>query len=86
MKSFNAQGLKMAGRLAFFGFCAIAAVFLIYEHAVHVLGALPYLLLLACPLMHLFMHHGHHSNHAPADARPAPTAAPAAALGSDDHA
>ena len=22
-------------------------------------GALPFLLLLACPLMHLFMHHGH---------------------------
>jgi hypothetical protein len=21
---------------------------------------LPYLLFLACPLMHLFMHHGHH--------------------------
>jgi hypothetical protein len=24
-----------------------------------VLGVLPYLLLLACPLMHVFMHHGH---------------------------
>jgi hypothetical protein len=30
-----------------------------------VLGALPYLILLACPLMHLFMHrgHGHHAGH-----------------------
>ena len=26
----------------------------------HLLGALPWLLLLACPLMHLFMHHGGH--------------------------
>jgi hypothetical protein len=24
-----------------------------------VFGALPFLLLAACPLMHLFMHHGH---------------------------
>jgi hypothetical protein len=51
------------GRMVFLAFCVIAAVFLIYEHTVHVLGVLPYLLLLACPLMHLFMHHGHHHHH-----------------------
>jgi hypothetical protein len=35
--------------------------FLIYtDHTAHVLGAIPYLLLLACPLMHIFMHGGHH--------------------------
>jgi hypothetical protein len=28
-----------------------------------VLGALPYLLLLACPLMHLFMHRGQGNHH-----------------------
>jgi hypothetical protein len=30
-----------------------------------VLGVLPYLLILACPLMHLFMHRGHggHGGH-----------------------
>ncbi|WP_439896134.1 DUF2933 domain-containing protein [Rhizobium aegyptiacum] len=28
----------------------------------HVLGILPWLLILACPLMHLFMHHGHGSH------------------------
>lgn len=47
---------------------AIAAYFLLREHRAHVFGALPYLLLLACPLMHLFMHHGHghhHGNHRP---------------------
>jgi hypothetical protein len=27
------------------------------------LGALPWLLVLACPLMHLFMHHGDHGGH-----------------------
>ncbi|MFZ5894717.1 MAG: DUF2933 domain-containing protein [Myxococcota bacterium] len=40
-------------------FLAIGAFFLWEEHRAHLLGALPYLLLLACPLMHLFMHHGH---------------------------
>jgi len=35
--------------------------FLIYtDHTAHLLGAIPYLLLLACPLMHIFMHGGHH--------------------------
>jgi hypothetical protein len=43
----------------FWGFLAIALAFLLLEHRAHLYGALPYLLLLACPLMHLFMHHGH---------------------------
>lgn len=29
------------------------------QHRAHILGAVPYLLLLACPLMHLFGHRGH---------------------------
>jgi hypothetical protein len=45
------------------GFLAIAAFFLLTEHTAHVLGALPWLLLAACPLMHLFMHHGHGMHH-----------------------
>ena len=40
-------------------FLAIAAFFLWEEHRAHLLGALPYLLFLACPLMHIFMHRGH---------------------------
>jgi len=40
-------------------FLAIAAFYLFAEHRAHLLGALPFLLLFACPLMHLFMHHGH---------------------------
>ncbi len=40
-------------------FGAVAAYFLLSEHRAHFLGALPFLLLLACPLMHVFMHHGH---------------------------
>jgi hypothetical protein len=41
------------------GFMAVAGFLLAAEHAAHVFGALPYLLLVACPLMHLFMHRGH---------------------------
>jgi hypothetical protein len=37
----------------------IAAYFLLSEHRAHFFGALPFLLLLACPLMHVFMHRGH---------------------------
>ncbi len=50
---------------------AIAAYYLWTEHEAHVVDALPYLLLLACPLMHVFMHHGHHGHggHGGHDAR-----------------
>lgn len=39
----------------------IAAVtyYLLMEHQEHVLQALPYLIFLLCPLMHLFMHRGY---------------------------
>ena len=47
------------GSWVLLGFLAVAGYFLVTEHTVHVLSALPWLLLLACPLMHLFMHHGH---------------------------
>lgn len=52
-------------RLVMFGFLAVAAFFLLTEHTAHAFGILPYLFLLACPLMHLFMHHGHgkHEGH-----------------------
>lgn len=33
--------------------------YLITEHRAHLYGALPFLLILSCPLMHLFMHHDH---------------------------
>jgi hypothetical protein len=45
--------------LAFLG---IAAFFLLTEHGAHVWGLAPYLLLLACPLLHFFMH-GRHGGH-----------------------
>lgn len=41
----------------------IAAYFLFDEHRAHLLGAFSYLILLACPLMHFFMHRGHGGHH-----------------------
>ena len=44
---------------------ALAAVgfYLVTEHTAHLLGVVPYLFVLACPLMHFFMHSGHHGGH-----------------------
>lgn len=37
--------------------------YLLTRHAAHTFGVLPYLLILACPLMHLFGHrHGRHEH------------------------
>ena len=44
-----------------FGFLAIAGFFLWTEHRAHLLGILPYLLLLLCPILHLL--HGGHASH-----------------------
>ncbi len=41
------------------GIAAIVGYFLLPRHWPHVVDALPFLLLLACPLMHIFMHGGH---------------------------
>ena len=43
---------------------AAGGFYLVTEHTAHLYGALPYLVLLACPLMHVFMHRGHgHGGH-----------------------
>ena len=44
-------------------FAAVALFYLLSEHRAHLFGILPYLFLLACPLMHIFMHHGHGGHH-----------------------
>ena len=53
-------GGKMSGlaKLVFGGFAIVAGCFLITEHTAHVPSALPLLLFLSCPIMHVFMHHG----------------------------
>jgi hypothetical protein len=50
---------KSRAPLVLIGFLIIAGALLFTEHRAHVLGLLIWLPLLACPLMHLFMHHGH---------------------------
>lgn len=46
-------------------FMAFIGFYLIAEHQAHVYQALPWLIILACPFMHIFMHGGHggHGNH-----------------------
>jgi hypothetical protein len=46
--------------LIFIGFIGF---YLMTEHQAHFYQALPWLILLACPFMHFFMHHGHGHNH-----------------------
>ena len=47
------------------------SAYLYLVHKDHVLALLPYAFLAACPLMHMFMHHGHggHGGHAQGDDR-----------------
>lgn len=56
---------RSRGALVLLGFLAIAAFYLITEHTAHVFGILPFLLLAACPLMHLL--HGGHGGHGEGD-------------------
>ena len=46
----------------------IVGYWLFTYHSQHLLGWLPYLILLLCPLMHIFMHGGHgHGGHGSQD-------------------
>jgi len=51
--------------LAAIGLIGAVTYFLLMEHRQHVWQFLPFLIFLACPFMHLFMHKGHggHSAH-----------------------
>ena len=53
--------LSSRAGLVLIGFLIIGGALLFTEHRAHVLGLLIFLPLLACPLMHFFMHgkHGH---------------------------
>ena len=65
------QGSFLTSRagLVLLGFIVIAGALLFTEHRAHVFGALIWLPLLLCPLMHLFMHGGHggHGGHGQQD-------------------
>jgi nitrate/nitrite transporter NarK len=55
--------LRIPFGIALVAFLGIAGFFLWSEHKAHILGALPWLLLLACLFLHCFMHSGHGSHH-----------------------
>ena len=41
------------------GLAALLGFLILNGHGDHLLSLVPLLVLLACPLMHMFMHHGH---------------------------
>ena len=55
-----------SANIVLFVLLAIAAFYLVAEHRAHLLGWLPLLLILACPLLHVFMH-GRHGGHGSGD-------------------
>lgn len=57
--------------IAFTGFAGIALFFLISEHRAHLVGLLPWALLLALPFLHMFMHGGHGTHRGHTDEYPA---------------
>ncbi len=52
-------------RILMIALVGLGAYYVIAEHGAHVLSAWPLLILLLCPLLHLFTHGGHggHSGH-----------------------
>ena len=69
------QGWRIPYWLGACVFLAVAGFLLWEEHRAHLLGVLPYVLLLLCPVVHLFMHrghggHGHHHHNAQRSAGP----------------
>jgi hypothetical protein len=53
---------KSSWAWVYVAFGVMAVVLLWQEHRAHLLGVIPYLILFACPLMHL-LHRGHHRGH-----------------------
>lgn len=57
-------------RMLMIALVAVGAYYIITEHGAHVLAAWPLLILLACPLMHIFMHGGHGGHGSRGDGEP----------------
>ncbi|HSC76812.1 MAG TPA: DUF2933 domain-containing protein [Pseudomonadales bacterium] len=61
----NHNGLPVSKGTVIACVVLVTVGFLMYTgHTAHLLGFAPYLFLLACPLMHIFMHGGHHHHSA----------------------
>lgn len=65
LNTLEQHGSWIYSRTAMVTICVVLILgFLIYTgHSAHLLGVAPYLLILACPLMHIFMHSGHGGHH-----------------------
>ncbi len=61
----HASGWPLPAKVAVAGFLAIAIFFLWTEHRAHLFAYWPFAFLLACLLMHVFMHHGGHDAEPP---------------------
>lgn len=59
----NKMALSQPFAVALASLAIIAAFYVLREHWSHALGLLPYLLLLACPLLHLLHGHAGHNRH-----------------------
>ena len=59
-------------KIVLVAFLAIAGFYLVAEHRAHAFAVLPFLLLPACLLMHVFMHRGHggHGGHGGSSSQP----------------
>ncbi len=59
------------GKIVLIAFLAIAGFYLLAEHRAHAFAVLPFLLLPACLLMHVFMHGGQggHGGHGGSSSR-----------------
>jgi hypothetical protein len=60
---------RLTSLLALGGFVGLT-VLLLNDHAVHVWRILPFLFLMACPLLHVFHHAGHSDNANPGTHKP----------------
>jgi hypothetical protein len=68
----NQQPHSRASRLSLWAIWILGAgalSYLIVMHRPHLFGWFPYLIILACPLMHFFMHRGH-GHHGSAESHP----------------
>lgn len=73
----EARGRSARTTWILIGFLAVAAYFLFSEHRAHFIYYLPFVLLAACPLMHMFHGHGGHGTHGDASTPKRDSQAPA---------